>query len=560
MKKKGNYKVRLIALGGTTDVTKNMYVYEIYHAGKLQDILIVDCGIGFPEEKELGIDVVIPDISYLKDKTRYIKAILLTHGHEDHISALPFHYQTLGKPKIYATKLTKVFLEAKFEEAGITGYIEEVKYGKPYYFGDFEISYIHLTHSIPDTAHIIIKTPVGTIYHGSDFKLDLTPPYEKPPDFYRILKAGKEGVLCMLTDCLGIEREGLTLSEKAIGKTFEEEMRKTRGKFIMTTFSSNISRIRQCMDAAAKLNRKVAFLGRSMKQSTKIARNLGYLPLYDKLVIKEEQIPRYPPNKLCLIVAGSQAQFDSALVKMANGRNPYVKIGSGDKILFSSDPIPGNESQIYSLIEQLSELKADVVYSNIQEQLHASGHGNQEDLKLLARFVNPKYIIPIGGTLRHQYVYQKYMANELSFDKNKILLLKEGQTVWFEPGKAYKGEQIETKNVFVDAMGVGDVGNVVLSDRKTLAKEGFVNVILLVNQQGKLVKKPEIITRGFVFEPIEKKLFDKATTIIQKILKPKKGKILKVNLLRKEIKDALTSLFLQEKGRTPLIVITVIQV
>ncbi len=560
MREKGEYKVRLVILGGTTDVTKNMYVYEIYRAGKLQDILIVDCGIGFPEEQELGIDVVIPDISYLKDKKNYIRAVLLTHGHEDHISALPFHFEALGKPKIYATKLTKVFLESKFQEVGIRATVEEVKYGKPYYLGDFEISYIHLTHSIPDTAHIVIKTPVGTIYHGSDFKFDLTPPYEKPPDFYKILKAGKEGILCLLTDCLGIEREGLTLSEKAVGATFEEEMRKTRGKFIMTTFSSNISRIRQCMDAAAKLNRKVAFLGRSMKTSTKIAKNLGYLPLYDRLVIREEQIPSYPPHKLCLIVAGSQAQFDSALVKLANGRNPYVKITSGDKVLFSSDPIPGNESQIYALIEQLSELKADVVYSNIHEQLHASGHGNQEDLKLLVRFTQPKYIIPIGGTLRHQYVYQKYMSSELSFDKNKILLLKEGQTVWFEPGKAYKGERIETKNVFVDAMGVGDVGNVVLQDRKTLAKEGFVNVVLLVNQQGKLIKKPEIISRGFVFEPIEKDLFNKATSLIQRILKPKKGKSLNINLLRKEIKDALTSLFLQEKGRSPLIVITVIQV
>ncbi len=556
---KAEYKVRLIALGGTTDVTKNMYVYELYFQNKLKDILIVDCGIGFPKEQDLGVDVVIPDISYLKDKKQYIRAVLLTHGHEDHISALPFHFEALGRPKIYATKLTKLFLEQKFKEFGLRATVEEIRYGKPYFFGDFEISYIHLTHSIPDTAHIFIKTPIGNIYHGSDFKFDLTPPYEKPPDFYSILKAGKQGILCLLTDCLGIEREGLTLSEKAVGSTFEEEMRKTRGKFIMTTFSSNISRIRQCMDAAAKNNRKVAFLGRSMKQSTKMAKSIGYLPLYDKLFVKEEQIPHIPPHKLGLIVAGSQAQFDSALVKLANGRNPYVKISPGDKILFSSDPIPGNESQIYSLIEQLSELKADVVYTNIQEQLHASGHGNREDLKFLVRFTNPKYIIPIGGTLRHQYVYQKFASN-LGIDKNKVLLLKEGDSVWFEPERAYKGETIETKNIFVDAMGIGDVGRAVLQDRKTLSQEGFVNVVLILDKLGRLIKKPEIISRGFVFEPIEKDLFKKAETIIERVLKPKGGRLPKISLLKKEIKDRLTQLFLQEKGRVPLIVISVIQI
>ncbi len=558
MRLQNKFRLRLVVLGGTTDVTKNMYVYELYVDNRLKDILIVDCGIGFPDEKNLGVDVVIPDITYLKDKKQYIRAVLLTHGHEDHISALPFHYDALGRPKIFATKLTKQFLEAKFKEFGVRAVVNEVDYSRNYTFGDFQVQFIHLTHSIPDTAHIFIKTPIGNIYHGSDFKFDVTPPYETPPDFYKIVSSGKQGVLCLLTDCLGVEREGLTLSEKAIGSTFEEEMRKTKGKFIMTTFSSNISRIRQCMDAARKFNRKVAFLGRSMKQSSKLARDLGYLPSYDKIVIREEDIPRYPPKKLCLIIAGSQGQFDSALSKLANNRNPYVKITPGDKILFSSDPIPGNENQIYSLIEQLSELKADVIYTSIQDQLHASGHGNQEDLKFLVRFTKPKFIIPIGGTLRHQYVYQKFAAG-LGYDEKKVFLLKEGDTVWFEKNRAYKGNRVETKNIFVDALGIGDVGSSVLQDRQTLAKEGFVNIILILDNQGRLLKKPEIISKGFVFEPIEKGLFKRATNLIEKTFKPKKDRVINIGLAKKEIKDSLTKLFMQEKGRSPLIIITTIQ-
>ncbi|MEK7523375.1 MAG: ribonuclease J, partial [Patescibacteria group bacterium] len=261
------YKLHFIPLGGIVGVTKNMYVYESYNDDKLKDIVIVDCGIGFPKEKELGVDFVIPDISYLMDKKQYIRAILITHGHEDHTSALPLLYEDLGRPPVYASLLTSMFIENKFKDKHKKILVNKVDFNKEYIFGDFKISYLKMTHSIPDTTHIIIKTPVGTIYHGSDFKLDLTPPYGPGPDFYKITKAGHDGVLCLLSDCLGSEREGLTLSENIVGQTFEDEMRKTKGKFIMTTFSSNISRIRQCVDAAIKFNRKICFLGRSMREN-----------------------------------------------------------------------------------------------------------------------------------------------------------------------------------------------------------------------------------------------------------------------------------------------------
>jgi ribonuclease J len=401
------FKLRFVPLGGVVGVTKNMYVYELYKDDMLEDILVVDCGIGFPLEKELGVDFVIPDITYLKDKVEKIRAILVSHGHEDHTSALPYHYKDLMSPPIYASNLTASFIEHKFEEFDIPAKVERVDYDKEYVFGNFKVKFIHVTHSIPDTAHMLIKTPVGSLYHGPDFKFDLTPPYGEPPNFYEITKAGHDGLLCLLSDALGSERDGFTLSEAIVGSTFEDTMRKTKGKFIMTTFSSNISRIRQCVEAAIKFNRKIVFLGRSMRENTRIAKEINYLPIPYNLVGKEEEVMTLPPNKVCLIVAGSQGQYGSALSKLANKMNKYVKIKPGDRVIISSDPIPGNENEVYALIEELTLQGADVVYSDIQDELHASGHGSREDLKLMMRLTNPKYFIPIGGTIRHQQQYRK---------------------------------------------------------------------------------------------------------------------------------------------------------
>lgn len=550
-----NFKLRYVGLGGVGDVTKNMHLYELYQNDKLKDILIVDCGIGFPAEKELGVDFVIPDISYLEDKKDKIKAIILSHGHEDHTSALPFHYAALGQPPIFASKLTAIFSENKLKEHGIMVKINQINPEKTYRFGHFEITFIKITHSIPDSLHLFIKTPVGNFYHGQDFKLDLTPPYGSPPEFEKITQAGKQGVLCLLSDCLGAEREGLTLSEKVVGKTFENEMRKTKGKFIMTTFSSNISRIRQCIEAAVKFNRKIVFLGRSMKENSKLAIENGYLPIPNGFLIKEEEARRIPPNKLCLIVAGSQGQYDSALAKLSMDQNQNIRITTGDKVVFSSDPIPGNENDVYSLIEDLIEKGAEVIYSEIGEQLHSSGHGNQEDLKFLIRFTNPKYFIPIGGSIRHQKQYQKIVV-ELGFDKKSVFLLKEGETVWFFENKAFIGEKIETKNIYVDAYGVGDIGNIVLRDRKTLSTEGMVIVFLVFDNQGKLITAPKIISRGFVFEKEEKKLYQKATRLVEKITKTTFR--FNPNEIKRVVINSLEDLFYQEKGRKPLIVVETI--
>ncbi len=552
-------RLRFVPLGGVTGVTKNMYLYELYEDQNLIDILIIDCGIGFPHDKALGVDFVIPDISYLSDKKDKIRAVLLSHGHEDHISALPYHYEDLGRPPIYASNLTSAFVKNKFMETKRSVEVNKVDYKREYQIGNFKVEFIHLTHSIPDTTHIFLKTPVGNIYHGPDYKFDLTPPYGDPPDFQKILRLSGEGVLCLLSDCLGVDREGATLSERVVGQTFEDVMRTTKGKFIMSTFSSNISRIRQCVEAAIKFNRKIVFMGRSMRENTRIASEIGYLPIPQNLLAKEEQVMRLPPNKVCLIVAGSQGQYNSALSKLATNQNKSVKIKQGDKIIFSSDPIPGNEGEVYSVIEDIIRRGAEVVYSDNEEELHASGHGNKEDLKFLVRFTKPKFFIPIGGTIRHQQGYQQ-MATELGYSKDVVHLLDEGDTVVFEKNTARKGISVETKDIYVDAYGIGDVGNVVLSDRTALSTDGIVFVAVVLDNKLQLVIPPKFATRGFVFEKGETELFKRADAVISGILKPKADKVINIGNLKRETAVRLEDFFFKEKGRRPLIVVEVLQV
>lgn len=553
------FKLRFIPLGGIVDVTKNMYVYELYKNGELEDILIVDCGIGFPREKDLGVDFIIPDISYLKDKVDKIRAILLTHGHEDHISALRFHYEALGSPPVYATKLTALLVEEKFKEYEKRIKVNQIAFRQNYTFGNMSARFIHMTHSIPDPTHIYIKTPAGNMYHGPDFKLDLTPPYGMPPDFYEITKAGEEGVDCLLSDCLGVAREGFTLSESIVGKAFEDEIRTTKGKFIMTTVSSNISRIRQCAEAAVKYNRAIVFMGRSMKGNSDIAREIGYFPIPERFLVDERKATRMRPSSLCIIAAGSQGQYDSALSKIATDRNKFIKIAAGDKVFFSADPIPGQEEEVNELVEKLYDCGAEVVYSGIAEGLHASGHGNEEDLKLLARLTKPKHLIPIGGTVLHQRIYGD-MAKKLGFRDEAIHLLKEGQTYIFERGSSYAGDPVETRNIFVDAYGVGDVGNVILRDRKMLSTDGIAVAVLVMDSSFRLVGKPEFVSHGFIFKNDEAAIFGGAQEVVERVLKPKKDHPFNDTIVRAETARNLEQYFLTKTGRKPLVSVEIISV
>jgi len=556
------YRVRFVPLGGILGVTKNMYVYELYKDDELQDIIIIDCGIGFPREQEFGVDHAIPDITYLLNKTDKIRAILLTHGHEDHITALRFHYNDLGRPPVYASKLTSLLAQHKCDEFNIKLKMNLINFDNSYHFGGFKAKFIRMTHSIPDTTHILLSTPIGAFYHGSDFKMDLTPPFGYAPDFYEIAKAGKEGVLCLMSDSLGSDREGFTLSESVVGKTFEDEIRTTRGRFIMTTFASNISRVRQCAEAAVKFNRRVCLMGRSMKEITKLVKDIGYFPIPPKFLIEEKDLSKFKPYEVCIIATGSQGQFGSALSRLATNQNKFMKIAKGDKVLFSSDPIPGNEEEVYDVIEHLYLLGADVRYSDVAEQLHASGHGSQGDMLLLMRLTMPKTIIPIGGTIRHQRQYLE-LTKQMGYVDKQVYLLREGETVWFDQGgRTSLGEVIVTKNVFVDAYGVGDVGDTILRDRMALSTEGIVIGILKVARDNSLAEKPEFTARGFIHGGIgtdtsdKDKIFDGAAEHVGKIFDQNRGTM----PLKKELVNQLEKYFFRATNKRPLVVLETIQV
>lgn len=549
-------KLRFVPLGGIVGVTKNMYLYENWEDNILKDIVIVDCGIGFPEEKDLGVDLVIPDISYLKDKLHLIRALFVTHGHEDHISAIPYHYNALGKPKIYASRLTYFFIKKKCEETGVTPDIEEVDYKKEYNAGPFTLQYVPTTHSIPDTCNILIKTPVGNFYHGSDFKMDLTPPFGMRPDFYKMAKAGADGLLTLMTDCLGAEREGMTASESVIGETFEQEIRSTQGAFIMTTFSSNISRIRQCAEAAIKYGRKICFFGRSMRENVKIAQEINYFPNNEKFFVDEKQLSRIPRHKLCIILAGSQGQYGSALFKLVLGQNKFFKIAHGDKVLFSSDPIPGNEHEVDSMIEECMLQGADVAHSGSTSDIHTSGHGNQDDLKWLVALTRPKYIVPIGGTVRHQRAYAD-LVKSMGYGTDRVLMKQEGQTIEFYGGNAYSGDTIETKTIYVDGGNAGDVGPTVLNERETLSKEGLLAIAMVMDKEHKLMTKPRIITKGFVFAPQEKDLMQGILSVVDNNLKPFIAKPFNEGEFKKNTIRQLTNYTMEKRGRNPLVTIEI---
>lgn len=549
--------VRFIPLGGIGDVTKNMYVYEYEFEGN-KEILIVDCGIGFPDSNMYGVDLVIPDISYLLDKTHLIKGIVLTHGHEDHIAALPYLWTKLKAP-IYATRLTSALAKVRLEDRNVAAPVTVWDRNNILKLGNFSIEFVHVTHSIPDANHLIIRTPTGIFYHGSDYKFDWTPVDGDPTQVEKIAKAASEGVLAMTTDCLGSDRPGYTLSERVIQGGFEKAIARCKGKFIVTTQSSNISRIQQAITVSTANHRKVCLLGRSVKQNVEVSQKLGYIKLPGSSMISEKDVRNYPPSKIALIVAGSQGQVESALSRIALGGNKNVQIVPNDMVVFSADPIPGNEEAVHSLIDMLVDLRAEVSYSEVLEDLHVSGHGSQNDLLLLLSLVKPRFVIPIGGTKRHMYHYQ-VLSETIGYQKNQILLLKNGEVVGFEHNKAIKQKSIPVSTIMVDGLGIGDVGNVVLRDRKKMALDGIVIVIIPFNKQnGTIEKNIDIISRGFVYMKESERLISSAKQLVLKEFSNKNvgGD---ANYLKKMVEDLLEKYLYEKTHRRPMVMVVLIEV
>jgi len=550
-----NY-LKIISLGGFGHVTKNMFVYET-----AREIIIVDCGVGFPEEEMLGVDLVIPDITYLLQKKDKIKAIFLSHGHDDHIGALPYVLPQLGERlPIFAPKWAKALVEDKLSEFGIIPNIEEIGEGKRVNVGDFSVEFVKVTHSIPDTLHLIIKTPVGLIYHAADFKLDLRPIMGAPTNQTLIKEVGQRGVLCLLSDCLRAENPGFTPPEARLEEVFEQEISTCPGKYIVTTMSSNVSRLKQAIDVSLRHNRKIVLVGRSVEKSIAIATKLKYLSYSKEVFLPKKVINNYPPSALTLLVAGSQGQLGSALDRLVAGEIEGIKIKSGDKVVFSSDFIPGNETTIYNLIDNIYRLGAEVAYSDIRSDIHVSGHGAQGDLGKLMELVRPRYLVPIGGNYRHMVAYKK-LAEKNGFHSEQVLLKDAGQVIEFdEKGLVQTKEKVKVGQVMVDALGVGDVGDVVLRDRKILSQEGMVVAILPLDQNtNRLAGEPEIVSRGFVYIRENLELLGEAKKGIFRKLKEMSG-IVTQRLIRQKVQEFLEKFFFEKTGRRPMVLVVIFEI
>jgi len=557
----GKGAIRIVPLGGTGDVTKNMFAYEYRYDGKIRDILLVDCGIGFPDPDMYGVDLVIPDVRYLMNKKEMLRGLICTHGHDDHIGAIPYIYPKLGKIPMWGTPLTAAFTNLKLKEAKIKEKMKSVSFETQVHVGPFRVSFVRMTHSIPDTANLIIETPIGIFYHGSDFKFDFNPLDGKLSELGKINAVGKQGVICLLTDCLGSERPGFTPSEQKIGDVLEKELSMCPGKFLFTTQSSNISRIQLAIEIALRGGRQIAFIGRSVTKNVEAALDLGYMRFPRDKVTRDRDLRKVPAVKQFLIVAGAQGQPESALVRIANDNHTFVSLNSGDTVFFSADPIPGNENAVNDLIDQIYRTGARASYTNIMEDLHVSGHGSQGDHMLLLSALGPSYVFPIGGTSRHIMNYRT-VASQIGFPKENMMMPEEGEILEFR--KFQKPRVVETislENVLIDGLGIGDVGAVVLHDRQTIAQEGIVVVVVPIERRsGRVIGEPDVISRGFVYIKESGALLEKAKRVVVDCLKTKKNRIRDWRYIRELVEDNLQRFLKKETGRQPLIVPVVLEV
>lgn len=548
-------RLKFIALSGTTNVTENLYVYEYGN-----DIVVVDCGVGFPDSDMYGVDLVIPDFSYLKENSHKIRAIIISHGHEDHFGALPFLPEKIKAP-IYATKLVAGFIEDKFNDYKIRG--KKVNVFDPekdvLSFGVFKVTPFRTSHSVPDGVGFAIDTPEGRIFHVSDYKFDWTPVDGRPFDVSKLALLASGKPLALVSDSLGSTNPGYTESEKEIERRIEEIVRGAKKKVYFTTISSNISRMKQALNVASKLGRKVVFIGRSIERKAEIAKELGFLSYPNNLVIAVKQANKIPESQIMYIISGSYGQSGSALYRVSLGEHDYLSVTEGDVVIFSSDPAPpGSKGNVDSVVDKLIEKHVDVHYYDMQEDLHVSGHGSQKDIEMLFSLVKAKYLIPIGGTIRHMHSYS-LIAQSMGYLAQNVFGLGAGEIVEFSQGNAGVSGKVHIKNVLVDGLGIGDVGKVVLRDRQLLAKEGIAIVLLQLDKyEGKLIDMPEIISRGFVFEKQEKQFLAKAAAILKQRVE-KRNKV-DAKTLREITTDFLERYFFEEVGRRPMVLPVVVEV
>lgn len=540
--------VRYISLGGAGNVTQNMHVFETE-----EDIIILDVGIGFPDTEQLGVDVVIPDVSYLISRKNKIRAIVISHAHEDHIGGLPYVLNDLGNPPVYASKLAQGFIRGKLSEYSNLKHqslvLIEPEKGS-IRLGGFEIVPYRVNHSVPDALGFFIRTRIGNFVYSPDFKFDWTPVDNVLFDVGKIAKLAEEGVMALFSDSLGSTRDGFTESERIIEQAFENEMASAKGQVFITTMSSNISRMQQALNVSLKHGRRVVPVGRSIDQNIQIAANLGYLQIPDGSIVSIEDSRRMNPRKLTYIIAGSFGQKGSALDRLSRGENKQIRLREGAVVIFSADPIPGVADQVGSVIDNCINRGAKVVYSDIQDNLHVSGHGSKGDLAMMAGIVRPRYFVPIGGQTRHQRGYRD-LVTKMGFDPRTVFEMRDNQTIVFDGNGARWGEPVEVREVFVDGGLIGDVGKVVLRERQQLAAEGVV-VIIVKKQGDQLQPSVTVESRGFVFKSSSDEIISQVAGVASRVVG--KRSVKDWNNIKDELDKKVGSLVYQKIKRRPLIV------
>ena len=548
-------KLQIIPLGGLGEIGKNLTVVRCG-----DEIIVIDCGLMFPDDEMLGIDLVIPDITYLLENIDLVKAIVLTHGHEDHIGALPYVLRNLNVP-VYGTKLSLGILEGRLRENNVdSSSLVPVKPGDLIHIGCFKVGFVNVSHSIADAVALYIKTPLGTIVHTGDFKLDQTPVDGKVTDFHKFAELGDQGVLVMLADSTNAERPGHTLSEKTVGVAFDEAFRNIKDRIIIATFSSNVHRIQQVIDTAHKYNRKVAVLGRSMVNVSNISAELGYLNIPDGVLIDIDEINNYPPSNIVIITTGSQGEPMSALTRMSTSDHRKVGIVPGDTVIISATPIPGNEKLVSRTIDNLLKQGANVIYEKTSG-IHVSGHASQEELKLIHNLVRPKFFIPVHGEYRHLRKHAM-LAQDLGMPKENVFVAENGNIIEFTKEKGGIVGKVPSGIVLVDGLGVGDVGNIVLRDRRQLSQDGILIIVVTMDKEmGAVVAGPDIVSRGFVYVRESEELMEEAKEKVKMALeKCEDNNITEWAVIKSNVRDALGRYLYERTRRRPMILPIIMEI
>ncbi|MFR8505852.1 MAG: ribonuclease J [Peptoniphilus sp.] len=552
---KNTNKVKIIPLGGLHEIGKNLTLVEYR-----DDIIIIDCGMTFPEDEMLGIDVVIPDVTYLENNKHRIRGLVLTHGHEDHIGAIPYVLRKLDLD-IYGTGLTIGLLENKLKEHRLSrDKLHVVSAGDVVKLGKMEVEWINVNHSIPDACALAIKTPLGYVYHSGDFKVDFTPISGEPINLTRIAEIGQKGVLAMIGESTNVLREGYTMSESKVGETFNRLFQSlSDNRIIIATFASNVHRVQQIINSAEKYGRKVVLSGRSMVNVTETARKLGQFRVKKDTFIDIKDMDKYDDSELVLITTGSQGEPMSALTRIAYGEHRKIQLTPNDAIILSATPIPGNENAVTKVINRLLERGAKVIYETLSE-IHVSGHACQEELKLILSLVKPKYFIPAHGEVRHLMKHAK-IAQQMGMDEENIFIMENGNCLEISQKSAKLVGDVPSGNILVDGLGVGDVGNIVLRDRRHLSEDGLIIVVISLTKEGKVVSGPDIISRGFVYVRESEDLIEDAKNVVRKILNDdSRDNLRDWNGLKADIRDNLRSYIFKNTKRNPMILPIIMEV